>query len=92
MEVTNQMIIDCAKTKGFEIPDKPFKPFPWGGTYNITDNDIIVNRATTAPFVGSKDLGEWWISYPGSITQFRVTDADMKAYIRDHNINILLDI
>jgi hypothetical protein len=90
MEVTNQMIIDCAKTNGFKIPDKPFTR--WGVTHSINDNDITVNRAKTAPFVGSKDLGEWWISYPGSITQFRVTDEDMKAYIRDLNINKLLDI
>lgn len=90
MKVTNQMIIDCAKTKGFKIPDKPFTV--WSVTYYITDNDIIVSRATTAPFVGSKDLGEWWVSYPGSITLFRVTDEDIKAYIRDHNINKLLDI
>jgi hypothetical protein len=89
MKVTNQMIIDCAKERGFKIPDKPFTR--WSVKYNITDNDIIVNRATTAPFVGSKDLGEWWISYPGSITQFRVTDADMKAYIRDISINNLID-
>ena len=90
MEVTNQMIIDCAKTKGFEIPDKPFTVL--SVTYSVTDNDITVNRAKTATFAGSKDLGEWWISYPGSITQFRVTDADMKVYIRDYNINTLLDI
>jgi hypothetical protein len=89
MKVTNQRIIDCAKSKGFKIPDKPFTV--WSVTYCITDKDIIVNRATTAPFIGNKDLGEWWISYPGSITTFRVTDEDMKSYIRDISINNILD-
>jgi PP-loop superfamily ATP-utilizing enzyme len=89
IKVTNQMIIDCAKERGFKIPDKPFTR--WSVTYNITDNDITVSRATTAAFIGSKDLGEWWVSYPGSITQFRVTDADMKSYIRDIIINNLID-
>ncbi len=89
MKVTNQMIIDCAKERGFRIPDKPFTR--WSVKYNITDNDITVSRVTTAPFVGSKDLGEWWVAYPGSITQFRVTDTDMKAYIRDISINNLID-
>lgn len=88
VKVTNQMIIDCAKANGFKIPDKPFTR--WSVTYNITDSDITVSRAKTAPFVGNKDLGEWWVSYPGSITQFRVTDVDMKAYIRDYNINLLI--
>lgn len=90
MEATNQMIIDCAKAKGFKIPDKTFTR--WNVTYNITDDDITVSRAKTVAFIGGKDLGEWWVSYPGSITQFRVTDEDMKAYIRDLNINKLLDI
>ena len=49
-----------------------------------------MNRAKTAPFAGNKDLGEWWISYPGSISGFRVTDEDMKAYIRDININKII--
>jgi hypothetical protein len=89
MKITNQVIIDCAKSKGFRLPTKPITR--WGFTITPTDNDITVNRAKTAPFVGNKDLGEWWISYPGSITQFRVTDDDMKVYIRDNNIVKLLE-
>ena len=88
MKVTNQMIIDCAKLKGFKLPTKPFTV--WGVTHNPNNCYITVNRAKTAPFAGNKDLGEWWISYPGSISGFRVTDEDMKAYIRDININKII--
>jgi hypothetical protein len=87
MKITNQMIIDCAKSKGFRLP---IQFTMWGMKYNPTEEDITVNRARTAHFAGNKDLGEWWVSYPGSITQFRVTDADMKAYIRDINLNKIL--
>jgi len=88
MKVTNQMIIDCAKLNGFKLPDKPFTA--WGVQHNPTDKDIMVNRAKTVPFVGNKDLGEWWVSYPGSSLIFRVTDDDIKAYIRDITINNVL--
>jgi hypothetical protein len=89
MKVTNQMIINCAKEKGFKIPSKRINAR--GVTYNITDKDISVIRAKTLEFLGGRDLGEWWISDPGSITQFRVTDTDIKSYIRDNNINNLLN-
>jgi len=85
MKVTNQMIIDCAKSKGFKLPTKPISR--WGFTITPTDKDIIVTRAKTT---GNKDLGEWWVSYPGSISTFRVSDEDMKAYIRDININKII--
>ena len=86
MRITNQMIIDCAKLNGFKLPDKPFTK--WGMNYNPIDVDIIVSRPKTV--AGNKDLGEWWVSYPGSISTFRVTDEDMKAYIRDININKII--
>lgn len=86
--MTNQMIIECAKLKGFKLPNKPFTK--WGMKYDPIDAGIIVNRAKTAPFTGNKDLGEWWVSYPGAITVFIVTDEDMKAYLRDININKII--
>jgi len=82
------MIIDCAKSKGFKLPTKPISR--WGFTITPTDKDIIVTRAKTALFAGNKDLGEWWVSYPGSMLQHIVTDNDMKAYIRDININKII--
>jgi hypothetical protein len=56
----------------------------------IKDSDIEVHRAVTAPFAGSKDLGEWWITYPTSMLTFRVTDEDFKVFLRDKKIKSLI--
>lgn len=88
MKVTDEMIIDCAFSKGFKLPTKTLLHF--GRTYNITEKDIVIHRAKTAPIAGNKDLGEWWLSYPGGYSIFVVKDDDLKPYTRDYKIDLLL--
>ena len=88
MKVTDEMIIDCAFSKGFKLPTKIFEHF--GRTYDISEKDIVIHRAKTAPIAGNRDLGEWWLSYPGGHSVFVVKDDDLKAYIREYKINNLL--
>ena len=89
MKVTDEMIIDCAFSKGFKLPTKTFEHF--GRTYDISEKDIVIHRAKTAPIAGNRDLGEWWwLSYPGGISTFVVKDDDLKAYKRDYKIDLLL--
>jgi len=80
MEISNKLIIECAKVYGFEIPN------------HLTDEDILITRARTTAFVGNKDLGEWWLSYSGCFTVFRVTDDNIKVYLRDIKIKDILDV
>lgn len=84
MSITNELIIECAKYKGFKLPNTTFNYF--GKLISVTDKDISVSRAKTAPFAGSKDLGEWWVSYTGSISVTIVTDGDMKEFLRDNKL------
>lgn len=86
--ITDELIIECAKSNGFIIPSEPFNYF--GKIIHITESDIKVNRARTLQFIGNKDLGEWWVSYYGSFTQFRVTDNDMTVFLRDRKIGDIL--
>jgi hypothetical protein len=99
--MNDKLILECAKSLGFK-PPKIVKVQEWSKgnvelfpvaktVYRfIKDSDIEVHRAVTAPFVGSKDLGEWWITYPTSITTFRVTDEDFKVFVRDRKIKSLI--
>lgn len=101
MEITNDLIIECAYSLGFD-PPKRIKVQEWNKSdpnlfpvakmvwRQLEPSQITVNRAKTAPFVGSKDLGEWWIGYPQCLTQFRVTDSDMKVFLRDKKINQII--
>lgn len=94
MKVTDEMIIECAFSKGFKLPTETFEHF--GRTYDdITEKDIVIHRGKTGPISGNKDLGEWWLSYPGSHSIFVVKDDDLKAYlkayIRDYKIDNLLN-
>lgn len=85
--MSNKDIIDRAFELGFKLPEEitikecRFKdghlPTSKNVTQKITREDITCFRAKTAPMMGSKDLGEWWVSYPTSLIQFRVTDEDM---------------
>lgn len=88
MKVTDEMIIDCAFSKGFKLPTKTFEHF--GRTYDINEKDIVIHRGKTFPISGNKDLGEWWLAYPGGNSIFVVKDDDLKAYIRDYKIDTLL--
>ena len=97
MELTDT-IIECAKSLGFTPPKKvkiqewthydqdmfPVAKWVWR---ELKPSDIKVNRATT--FQGN-DLGEYWISYPQSLTTFRVTDEELKSFIRDKKIKSIL--
>lgn len=72
---SDELIIKCAKLNGW-------KPALFG--------KISVHRAVTAPFVGNKDLGEWWIYQEGVTLVRRVTDEDMLVFMRDRNIKKLI--
>lgn len=85
MKVTDEMIIDCAFSKGFKLPTKTFEHF--GRTYDINEKDIVIHRGQA---VLKEDLGEWWLAYPGGNSIFVVKDDDLKAYIRDYKIDTLL--
>lgn len=99
--MNDKLILECAKSLGFK-PPKVVKVQQWNKgngelfpvaktVYRcIKDSDIEVHRAVTAPFAGSKDLGEWWITYPTSMLTFRVTDEDFKAFLRDKKIKSLI--
>lgn len=105
MEITNDLIIECAYSLGFD-PPKRVKVQEWNKSdpnlfpvakmvwRQLKPTDITVNRAKTSEysglFAGSKDLGEWWIGYPQCLTQFRVTDSDMKLFLRDKKINQII--
>ena len=99
--MNDKLILECAKSLGFK-PPKVVKVQEWDRSNTdllpvaktvcrrIKDSDIKVHRAVTAPFAGSKDLGEWWITYPTSIGAFRVTDEDFKVFLRDKKIKSLI--
>lgn len=99
--MNDKLILECAKSLGFK-PPKVVKLQEWDSSNTellpvaktvcrwIKDSDIKVHRAVTAPFAGSKDLGEWWITYPTSIGAFRVTDEDLKVFVRDKKIKSLI--
>lgn len=99
MSIDNKDIIECAKSLGFN-PPKRVKIQKWESSnenlfpvaksvwYYLKPSDIKVSRATTT--FTSEDLGEWWISYPQSLTFFRVTDEDFKVFIRDSKIKSIL--
>ena len=53
----------------------------------LKPSDIKVSRAKTTQ---GKDLGEYWVSYAQSLTTFRVTDEDLKSFIRDKKIKSIL--
>jgi hypothetical protein len=101
MEITNDIIIECAYSLGFD-PPKRIKVQEWNKSdpnlfpvakmvwRQLEPSQITVNRSKTVPFAGSKDLGEWWIGYPQCLTQFRVTDSDMKVFLRDKKINQII--
>ena len=98
---TDELIIDCAISLGFEISktySKHLTTIMEGSNFQFheiveskcTKKDVRVYRATTNVISGSKDLGEWWVSNPSQATQFRVTDTDFKKYSRTININKLI--
>jgi hypothetical protein len=97
--MSKEEIIDCAFSKGFKLPKSVKKRVSYFDTdkygencfpsfkyerVNLTKDDITVWRAKTNNFAGNKDLGEWWVSYPQSLTQFRVTDEDMNNYLNQN--------
>jgi len=97
MKVTNDIIIKCAKEKGFKLPKTiklPKTQLEYGKLpiqkmvrVKLTENDIEVIRARTS---GNKDLGEWWVGYTKCLVTFRVTDLEIKSFIRNKNINDLI--
>jgi hypothetical protein len=52
----------------------------------VKNKNITVHRATT---IFGSDMGEWWIHQPEVLSIRRVTDIELKAYMRDVNINKL---
>ena len=38
---------------------------------------------------GSKDLGEWWVTYPGSPIMHVVKDEQLKSYAREKKLKDL---
>ena len=92
------MIIEYAKSLGFSPPKKvklqewthyaqdrfPVEKWVWR---ELKPSDIKVSRANTTQ---GKDLGEYWVSYAQSLTTFRVTDEDLKSFIRDKKIKSIL--
>jgi hypothetical protein len=52
----------------------------------VRDKNITVHRATT---IFGSDMGEWWLHQPEVLSIRRVTDIELKAYMRDVNINKL---
>lgn len=66
-------IFECAAANGYM------------GKQSVT----TINRAFTAPFAGSKDLGEWWLTYPGSPLMHVVKDEQLKAYAREKKLKYI---
>jgi hypothetical protein len=63
-------IFECAAANGYI------------GKQSVT----TIHRAITAPFAGSKDLGEWWVTYPGSSLMHVVKDEQLKSYAREKKL------
>lgn len=76
MKIIESEIIDCAKTLGFN---------PSG------EDKVSVFRPNT---IHGTDLGEWWV-YLGNRAlarcTFRVTDEDIKLYLRDRKIKTIIN-
>ena len=66
-------ILECAKINGYRA-DK-----------GITK----IHRGVTAPFAGSRDLGEWWVTNDKSFVIFTVKDNELKQFIRNKKIKDL---
>ena len=94
------MILECAKSQGFKIPSRakvqksifeegklPYQVKVWE---KVTPDDVKIFRGVTAPFAGSKDLGEWWIQCKGLLGIWIVKDDELKQFIRDYKIKKVL--
>lgn len=57
------------------------------GWVPVRDINIIIHRAKT---IYGKDLGEWWLQQPEVKSIRRVTDDELKSYLRDNKINKIL--
>lgn len=71
--ITNDDILEYAVANGFNFP---------------TEN-ALVHRGVTAPLAGSKDLGEWWISCPGTPQIFVVKDEALQRHLRENKLKEL---
>lgn len=71
-----ELILECATSLG------------WSQSWQC--NEVKVTRAATIGFLGSEDLGEWWISEARIMAIFRVTDDELKAFNRNKKIESLI--
>ena len=53
----------------------------------VVNKDISVYRAKT---MYDTDLGEWWLQQSEITSVRRVTDIELKTYLRDYKINKIL--
>ena len=57
------------------------------GWIPVTNKDISIHRAKN---IYGGDLGEWWLQQAGIRSVRRVTDDELKSYLRDIKINKIL--
>lgn len=77
-----ELIIRVAKSKGFKLPPWSCVSYRTSTSHNatskkvlLTEKDIRVHRPKT---IFGNDLGEYWVDYPHSLTQFVVKDEDLR--------------